>query len=82
MIAAVYARKSTEQNSMNAEEKSVTRQIEHAKLYALNKGWVVPDDFAVHPRWAQRRGVFETPRFLVPHEHAQTQGPFSGADHE
>ena len=31
MIAAIYARKSTEQNGVNEEEKSVTRQVEHAK---------------------------------------------------
>ena len=31
MIAAIYARKSTEQNGVSDEEKSVTRQIEHAK---------------------------------------------------
>ena len=31
MIAAIYARKSTEQTGVNDEEKSVTRQIEHGK---------------------------------------------------
>jgi hypothetical protein len=30
MIAAIYARKSTDQN-ITDEEKSVTRQVEHAK---------------------------------------------------
>jgi hypothetical protein len=38
MIAAIYARKSTEQNGVGDEEKSVTRQIEHAKAYATKKG--------------------------------------------
>jgi DNA invertase Pin-like site-specific DNA recombinase len=38
MIAAIYARKSTEQTGVNDEEKSVTRQIEHGKAYALTKG--------------------------------------------
>lgn len=38
MIAAIYARKSTEQNGVNEEEKSVARQILHAKEYALKKG--------------------------------------------
>ena len=41
MIAAIYARKSTEQNGVGDEEKSVTRQIEHAKAYAAKKGWTV-----------------------------------------
>jgi site-specific DNA recombinase len=44
MIAAIYARKSTEQNGVGDEEKSVTRQIEHAKAYATKKGWAVADD--------------------------------------
>ena len=44
MIAAIYARKSTEQPGVRDEEKSVTRQIAHAKAYALNKGWAVPDE--------------------------------------
>ena len=44
MIAAIYARKSTEQNGVGDEEKSVTRQIEHAKAYAAKKGWAVAED--------------------------------------
>lgn len=43
MIAAIYARKSTDQN-VSDEEKSVTRQIERARAYAASKGWAVPDD--------------------------------------
>src|SRR5215470_18728599 len=44
MITAIYARKSTEQNGVGDDEKSVTRQIEHAKLYAARKGWFVEDN--------------------------------------
>ena len=44
MIAAIYARKSTEQTGVSEEEKSVTRQIEHAKAYAAKKGWTVPEE--------------------------------------
>jgi site-specific DNA recombinase len=44
MIAAIYARKSTEQNGVGDEDKSVTRQIEHAKAYAKKKGWAVAED--------------------------------------
>ena len=40
MIAAIYARKSTDQN-LPDDEKSVTRQIEHATAYAARKGWTV-----------------------------------------
>ena len=38
MIAAIYSRKSTEQIGANNDEKSVTRQIEHATLYARKTG--------------------------------------------
>lgn len=44
MIAAIYARKSTEQTGVSDEEKSVTRQIAHAKLYAAQQGWSVSDE--------------------------------------
>ncbi len=44
MFAAIYARKSTEQTGVNDEEKSVTRQIEHAKAYATLKGWTVAEE--------------------------------------
>ena len=43
MIAAIYARKSTEQNGIADEQKSIARQIEHARAYALAKGWKVDD---------------------------------------
>ena len=44
MIVAIYARKSTEQNGVADEQKSVTRQIEHARQYATRKGWIVADE--------------------------------------
>src|SRR5215204_5504866 len=44
MIAAIYARKSTDQ-SVADEQKSVTRQIEHARQYAVRKGWTVADEY-------------------------------------
>jgi site-specific DNA recombinase len=44
MVAAVYARKSTEQNGIADESKSVTRQIDHARAYATRKGWTVADE--------------------------------------
>jgi len=43
MIAALYARKSTEQNGVADEQKSVARQIKHAQEYATRKGWIVDD---------------------------------------
>jgi DNA invertase Pin-like site-specific DNA recombinase len=44
MIAAIYARKSTEQNGVAEDAKSVARQIEHATAYATKKGWTVTDE--------------------------------------
>ncbi len=44
MIAAIYARKSTEQNGVADEARSVTRQVEQASAYAARKGWTVADE--------------------------------------
>jgi hypothetical protein len=41
MIAAIYARKSTEQTGVADEQRSVARQVEHARQYAERKGWTV-----------------------------------------
>lgn len=41
ITAAVYCRKSSEQNGVADESKSVTRQVEHATAYAQRKGWAV-----------------------------------------
>jgi len=43
MIAAIYARKSTDQSAVADEAKSVTRQIAHAKAHAERKGWTVSE---------------------------------------
>jgi len=42
-IAAIYARKSTDQN-VSDEEKSVARQVERARAYAERKGWTVAEE--------------------------------------
>ncbi len=44
MLAAIYARKSTDQAGVSDEEKSVARQVEHAKAYAIKKGCTVADE--------------------------------------
>ncbi len=44
MIAAIYARKSTEQTGVTDAEKSVRRQTDHATAYALEKGWTVTEE--------------------------------------
>jgi DNA invertase Pin-like site-specific DNA recombinase len=45
MIAAVYARKSTEQTGADADAKSVARQIDNARAFAAAQGWTVHDSF-------------------------------------
>ena len=41
MNAAIYARRSTEQNDRADEAKSVPRQVANAKAFALARGWTV-----------------------------------------
>ena len=41
MIAAIYARKSSDDSDRNEEARSTTRQVERATEYALAKGWTV-----------------------------------------
>lgn len=43
MIAAIYARKSSEQAGVNDDQKSIARQVEHARAYAAANGWIVAD---------------------------------------
>ncbi len=44
MRAAIYARKSNEQTGVTDDQKSVTRQVEHARAYATKKGWTVANE--------------------------------------
>ena len=43
MIAAVYARKSNDQNGVAEEQKSVTRQIDGARAFILDRGWTLDE---------------------------------------
>src|SRR3989442_2033638 len=78
MIAAVYARKSTEQNGVADEQKSVTRQIEHARAYAEAKGWTVTDahvhadDRISGAEFANRPGFLRLMNALKPQAPFQT----------
>ena len=44
MLAAIYARNSTDHAGVADDNKSVTRQVENARAYAASKGWLVADD--------------------------------------
>ncbi len=72
MIAAIYARKSTEQGGISDEAKSVIRQIEHARAYAAPKGWTVDerfifsDDGISDAEFARRKGLMQLLGSLKP----------------
>ena len=69
MFAAIYARKSTEQNVAD-EAKSVTRQIDNATAYAIRKGWTVTQDYIFQDdgisgaEFAKRPGLTHLRSFL------------------
>src|SRR5712692_6978674 len=44
LLAAIYGRKSTDQAGVSDEQRSVTRQIEHARQYAAQHGWLVCEE--------------------------------------
>jgi DNA invertase Pin-like site-specific DNA recombinase len=61
-IAAIYARKSTDDSDRDAEARSTTRQVERATEYAITKGWTVDpryifvDDAVSGAEWKHRPG--------------------------
>ena len=71
MNAALYARKSTLQDRLDVD-KSVARQIEHARSYAARKGWTVLDDHVYvddgisGAEFAQRAGFVRLMNALKP----------------
>ena len=44
MRTAIYARKSNDDNEKSAEDKSITRQVAHARDFCKRKGWSAPDE--------------------------------------
>lgn len=72
MIAAVYARKSTDQFGIAEEQRSVSRQIEMARTYAASKGWqvladaVYVDDGISGAEFANRPGYLRLLNSLKP----------------
>src|SRR5262245_61019885 len=62
MIAAVYARKSTDDSATNEEARSTARQVARATEYANAKGWTVDprhvfvDDAVSGAEWKHRPG--------------------------
>jgi site-specific DNA recombinase len=72
MIAAIYARKSTDQSSVADEAKSVARQVENARSFAARKGWSVDesrifvDDGISGAEFANRPGYMRLLNSLKP----------------
>ena len=59
MIAAIYVRKSNDENGIVDEAKSVVRQEELARAFALKQGWTVrdvhSDDGVSGAEWGKKR---------------------------
>ena len=72
MIAAAYVRKSTEQIGVATEQKSIARQIDHARRYGDRKGWTVDeagifvDDGISGAEFANRPGFLRLMNALKP----------------
>ena len=79
MIAAIYARKSTEQNGVADEQKSVARQIEHARQYADAQGLDGRRGARLRRRRDLRRRVREPARLPAADERAEAAAAVPGA---
>ena len=79
MIAATYARKSTEQTGIADDQRSVARQIDHARQYAARKGWTVTDAYVYVDDGISGAEFANRPGFLALDERAQTARAVSGA---
>lgn len=72
MIAAIYARKSTDQAGVADDQKSVARQVESARSYAASKGWTIDeasvfvDDGVSGAEFANRPGFLRLMNALKP----------------
>src|SRR5438270_12095680 len=72
MVAAIYARKSTEQTGVADEQKSVSRHVDNARAYAVRKGWTVDeasiyvDDGISGAEFANRPGFLRLMNALKP----------------
>jgi DNA invertase Pin-like site-specific DNA recombinase len=74
-IAAIYARKSNDQN-LPDEEKSVTRQVERAHAYAARQGWVVPPEHVYTDDGISGAEFVKRPGFLALMNALKPRPPF------
>src|SRR5215475_8067210 len=75
MIAAIYARKSTDQNIAD-EEKSVTRQVERARAYVARKGWILADEHVYADDGISGAEFLKRPGFLRLMNALKPRAPF------
>jgi site-specific DNA recombinase len=76
MIAAIYARKSTDQSGVSDEQRSVARQVEHARAYAARKGWRVADEHVYVDDGISGAEFANRPGFLRLMNALKPQAPF------
>src|SRR5580765_6573755 len=76
MTAALYARKSTDQSGISDEQRSVARQVEHARAYATKKGWTVLDEHVYVDDGISGAEFANTPRFLRLMNAIKPKAPF------
>src|SRR5689334_22754928 len=73
MIAAIYTRRSDDQNERDEDAKSITRQLERSRAYAQTKGWTVDDanifvdDGIRGSEFARRQGFMRLLNAVKPH---------------
>jgi len=82
-VAAIYARKSTSQDAIADEAKSVTRQIEHSRDCAHRKGWTVDEslifvDDGITAEFANGPGFVRLMNALKPRPSFQVLGHVGG----
>jgi site-specific DNA recombinase len=73
--AALYARKSTDQNAPD-EEKSIARQIAHARAYAARKGWTIAEDHVYADDGISGAEFLKRPSFLRLMNALKPRAPF------
>ena len=82
MIAAIYARKITDQSGVADDQKSVARQVEHARAYATRKGWRVADEHVFVDDGICGRRIREPAGLLRLMNALKPRPPFEVLDHD
>src|SRR5260370_35884208 len=76
MMAAIYARKSTDQTGVSEEHKSVGRQVETAKAYAARQDWLVSEEKTFLSDGVTGAGVEKRPGLSTLMNGLRPQPPF------